>query len=743
MHDPKKINAINNQGILSEYLKLIKANITPILFINIAILLVSVIFAITSKDIYQASTDLKISTPQESILTSPLISRDIGFGNDLLIANEIQTVINSYVIREEVTSAIIDSFNTGVPSDFNLIVNDEISTPSKRQLKDFEEIMGILEDNVSVEQIGNLDFISIIVESESPKEAALIANVYAEAYREFNLAMNRNQLTTIRKTLDEQRAEKLAQLVQAENNIKAYQLRGGVIQLDAQAKALINKLTDFESDRNTTKIQMSITKETLDNYKAEIKKRDPSLIDYLESKSTEPYLQQLQKQIAELESQRDMALINNPDARNHSAVIKQYDTKIDELKNKLRESIEKYQTRILSSSPEEIKDLTQKIFAEQVKYQSMLASYNQLGEVLSTYEEKFNNLPQRTLDLARLERERSVFEKLYLALEEKYQEALINEQSIPGNVFIMNSAYPPLDPAKPNRPLIIVFGAVIGFGFGFGFIYMKDYLNRKVKSPEDIKEQDTKFLTWIPRLKKDTETPELIVYKDSDIIGLESFRALRTRIQFSKIGMKSKTFLITSSAPGEGKTVISMNLASSFAKDGKKTIILDCDLRKPRIHSILKENLIPGLSDFLFGKITEENIIRATKLSNLYYIPAGTIPPNPSEIINSSKMVSLLQKLRNDYDVVILDSAPIMAVADSEILSNFVDASILVTSANSTEIEWLNESSSLLKNDQSYFLGVVLNNFEYKRGYTSSYKYVGYYSSSKEEESKKKDKRKS
>jgi tyrosine-protein kinase Etk/Wzc len=462
------------------------------------------------------------------------------------------------------------------------------------------------------------------------------------------------------------------------------------------------------------------------------------MIDYLESKSTEPYLQQLQTQIAQLESARDLAVLNNPDAKNHGDIIKQYDSKVTELKSKLKESIGKYQSRILASSPEEIKGLTQKIFESEVKYQSMLASYNQTGEVLNTYEEKFNNLPGRTLDLARLERERAVYEKLYLTLEEKYQEALINEQSIPGNVFIMNYAYPPLAPAKPNRPLIIIFGAIIGFGFGFSFVYLKDYLNKKVKTPEDIKDLDIKFLTWIPKLRKDIEAPELIVYNDSDIVGVESFRALRTRIQFSKAGMNSKTILITSSAPSEGKTLISMNLAASFAKDGKKTIIIDCDLRKPRIHSILKENLVPGLSDFLFGKVSEENIVRATKLNNLYCTAAGTIPANPSEIINSRKMISLLQKLRDNYDIIILDSAPIMAVADSEVLSNFVDAGMLVVSANSTELDWLKEAVELLKNDQGYFLGVVLNNFEYKRGYSSSYKYVGYYSSSKEEPTAKK-----
>ncbi|MGZ8887637.1 MAG: GumC family protein, partial [Nitrososphaeraceae archaeon] len=616
-----------NQSILKEYLRLIKANLPSLIIINIIIILVATIYAITTRDIYTATTDIKITSPQGSILTSPLIPNagGLGFGNDLLIANEIQTVKFNYSIREQVANAIIDSAKADSPSDFALIVNDENAARTKGKLKDFDDIVDILENHVEVEQIGNLDFISIAVESPSAKEASVIANSYAEAYRLFNLMVNRNELTTIRITLEEQRKEKLSDLISAENNMKAYQLRGGVIQLDEQAKNLIDKLSDYESQRNASQIDLSILKGSLEKYKNELKQRNPSLISYLESKTSEPYLVQLQTQIAQLETQKDIALTGSSGSKVNSEVISDYNNRIEELKDKLNKSIAKYQSMILSSSPEEIKDITQKVFETEVKYQAQMSSYNQLGQILSSYEGKFNNLPGRTLDLARLERERSVFEKLYLALEEKYQEALINEQAMPGNVFIMNYAFPPPDPNKPNRPLIIVFGVIIGFGFGFGFIYLKDFLNKKIKTPEDIEELGSTLLTWVPRTKKSTGDPALIVFNNSDFPTIESFRALRTRIQFSKSKSDAKTILITSSAPGDGKTMVSLNLASSFARDDKRTIIIDCDLRKPRLHSIMGDSVTPGISDYLFGRTTKENIVRVSKLAKLDYITAGTI----------------------------------------------------------------------------------------------------------------------
>src|SRR5690606_17322356 len=154
-----------------------------------------------------------------------------------------------------------------------------------------------------------------------------------------------------------------------------------------------------------------------------------------------------------------------------------------------------------------------------------------------------------------------------------------------------------------------------------------------------------KFLTWIPVIKrnKKIKDDELIMFSDPDNIVGESFRALRTRIQFSRTAKGIKTIVVTSSAPGEGKTLISANLAGSFARDNKKTIIIDCDLRKPRIHSIMNGELAPGIGDYLLGKNTIENIIKMSKLSNLDFITAGSLAGNSSELLNSKKMISLLQ----------------------------------------------------------------------------------------------------
>ena len=327
-------------------------------------------------------------------------------------------------------------------------------------------------------------------------------------------------------------------------------------------------------------------------------------------------------------------------------------------------------------------------------------------------------------------------EKLYSALEEKYQEALINEQSIPGNVLIMNEAWPPSAPSEPNRIFIILLGAFAGAAFSFGFVYVRNYFDRTIKSPEDIEYKKMELIGWVPKVKElhsknGIDYSELILLNEPDSISSEAFRTLRTRVQFSKYTKNAKTLLITSSAPGEGKTIISVNLTASFAQANKKSVIVDCDLRKPRVHRIFNDNETPGFLDYLFGKLSYENIIRKTEIRNLDFIPAGTIPPNPSEIMGSRAMKALLQKLKEDYEIVVIDSPPVMAVSDAEILAQFVDASILIASAHSTEVDWLEESVNRLKNEQNNFAGVILNNFNFKSGYHSYYKYYDHYTAHK------------
>ncbi len=727
-----------NTKTLKDYINLVRNNLVPVLIISITAFAVAVLYAITARNIYESTTSLKISKPQGSVLTSAIMPDIQSFTDDRFISTEIE-VMKSYSVRYNVARALVDSFKVvGVRDSFYLIFNHSFKKP---ELLTPREIAKVLSSNVKIEQKRGIDIVDITVNSPSPFEAALIANIYADQYRLFDLEMNRNQLTTVREFLEQQVRDKQSELQKTEDILSAFQAKNGIIALDAQSQSLITQLANFEAQRDDVVISLAGTNKMLKQLKAELQQQNPKIAAYVESLAQQSSLQALQDGIAKLEVNKEIALANNPNI-DKSVVVKDYDNQINALKTQLKQKVDVVKQGIFASNPDEIKDLTSKILDAEVQAQSYSIQADELNKIVSKYESQFNKLPSTAIEYASLERNREAAEKLYALLEEKYQEAVINEQSQPGNVFIVDHGMVPSSPAKPNRILIVLIGFVLGTGLAFGYVFVKDYFDNTVKTPEDIQSRNINVLAWIPQIEgvtsRENREFEFIVSKKPDSIPSEAFRALRTRIQYSKIGSDAiRTILVTSSAPSEGKTTVAVNLAGTFALANKKTLIIDSDLRKPRIHTVFKANKYPGMIDYLFGQVKLEEIIRPTVIENLHYVPSGTIPPNPSEMISSKPMQDFLNEMRKRYDLVILDSAPIIAVTDSEILAALVDASIMVVSAEKTELDLMVKASELIKSGNSSFIGAVLNNFTYKSGYGSYYKYYYYYSNgTKEKKSK-------
>lgn len=719
------------QHTLKDYVNLIRLNLLPIIVITLTALMVAIIYAVNAPNIYKSVTVLKITKPQGNILEAPLVPEFQDFGSDRFIANEIE-ILKSYRLREKVAYALIDSFKASSKKNkFALIVKDDDKGTVPRT-KDVDAIISLLGNNVSVDQKRGLDIVDITVETTSPAEAALIANLYADSYKEINLSYNRQQLTSIKEFLAQQKEEKLSELGQVEETLKNYQEQRGIVQLPDQAKALIEQSTDFESKMNANKIDLTIAEKTLNQYKNELARQDPEIKNYIESFATEPYIKNLQLQIADLKTQRDRAVSGSVSSTRKSEMIVGIDAKINALKEQLNNQLSVYRAGVLSSSPDEIKDLTKKVLEEEVKYQSLLASHKKLSEIVGEYDKRLNKLPTSTIDLARLEREQTAYEKLYLLVEERYQQAIINEQSVPGNVFIVDKGLIPKTPSKPNRLLIVIAGLFLGFGLGISFAFVRNHFDNTIKTPEDIQNKNINILAWIPQIEgidNGNKEFEFIVAKKPDSSASEAYRALRTRIKFSKIDKDTlKTLLITSPTSQEGKTTTSVNLAGSMAQANLKTLLLDADLRKPRVHNVFNTKRYPGFTDYFFGQTSYNEIIRTTELNNLFYITAGTIPPNPSEILSSPQMEAFLEKLKDQFDYIIIDSPPLIAVTDAEILAQAVDGTVLVVSANATEMDLLEKSVEILNRDKSAFLGVLLNNFSYRSGYSSYYKYYYYYS---------------
>lgn len=713
------------------YFNLILRNKVPILLSLAVGLIVSYFYAYSQVDIYASASSMRLAKPKENVLENKIFSDIEGELPERYINNEVE-ILKSFAIREKTAASLLDSFQVlkgKIPFSL-LVVNPE--NPAEPKSKN--QIANVLQAVTEISQKRGLDIVSIKTESPSPQEAALISNCYAEAYADYSMKYNRGHLTLNREFLEKQVQEKYNSLLQTEDKLTNFLRTENVVELNAQANSIINQLSGIEGSYNGALIDLQSTNKALTDIKSELDKYDPKSTDYFESKITDPYVSELQTQIAKLEITRDLAKTGNEEYLKNNKSLIETDKKIAELKKNLNEKLAVLMDGAKSNTPEELRSLSNKYFETRILNNQNKIREGLLKGYLNKYQEKFNKLPAQSIEYANLERERMANEKVYLMLLEKYQEALINEESQPNNVKIIDYGKVPKAPSKPNRFLIITIGLLIGLGLGYGFALLRNILDVSVKSPEDLENIGISLIGWVPTFMREPKAgrhthteQELVLAYNSDSVPAEAFRTLRTRLQFSKLEPEPiKTILITSSIPREGKTIISSNLAASFALSSR-VLLLDCDFRKPRMHNIFNMKRYPGLCDYLFGTVTIEEAVRETSFPNLHIMTCGTIPTNPAELIASKHMQTFLNMMKPKYDYILIDSPPLATVTDAELLSSYVDGTVVVSLASKTRLDLLVNTIDTLNKINDTFIGVILNNFDYQATYGSYYKYYYYY----------------
>jgi capsular exopolysaccharide synthesis family protein len=236
------------------------------------------------------------------------------------------------------------------------------------------------------------------------------------------------------------------------------------------------------------------------------------------------------------------------------------------------------------------------------------------------------------------------------------------------------------------------------------------------------------------------EKPDIIAIQSPKSPIAEAYRTLRTNIQFSSFDNKIQTIVVTSSGPGEGKSTTASNLAAVMAENGSKTILIDCDQRKPRLHKVFLTSNESGLSDLLVGKVKFEDAVQETKIPNLSILTSGTRPPNPSELLGSGKMKQFIDGLKEKYEYIIIDTPPIIAVTDAQLIASHADGCLLVIASSQAEREAAVKAKELLEKVNAKILGVVLNKLEVQEKGYYGYYYHYYYGNDGEKVKRKKRK---
>jgi capsular exopolysaccharide synthesis family protein len=289
---------------------------------------------------------------------------------------------------------------------------------------------------------------------------------------------------------------------------------------------------------------------------------------------------------------------------------------------------------------------------------------------------------------------------------------------------------------------------MVGLFLGIGLAFFFEYLDNTVKMPEDVEELiHLPSLGIVPEISEPKRKPlaadnaspvELVTFCHPKSMFSEAYRSVRTSILLSFSEKPPRTVVVSSPNPAEGKTTTAINTAIALSQTGAQVVIIDADMRKPKIHQVFDQENGVGLSNFLSGNAELKSIIKNSKISNLYYIPSGPIPPNPSELLGSNLFKNAIQFLGQQFDHILIDSPPILGFTDSTILSSLVEGVIVVVKGGKTPRETLQRAKTTLLQVDAKILGVVINRVDLRRNDYGSYyyKYHSYYSGNGEKRKK-------
>jgi capsular exopolysaccharide synthesis family protein len=378
-----------------------------------------------------------------------------------------------------------------------------------------------------------------------------------------------------------------------------------------------------------------------------------------------------------------------------------------------------------------ITDEIQKI-AKSVEIQYKVAAAKEQGliKALEQAKKEVNELNKKAIQYGVLKREVESNRQLYDMVLKRGKETALTSGLKSTNIFIVDRAEVPLRPVKPQVARTALLAAVIGLMLGVGLAFFLEFLDRTIHGPNEVKRYlGVPFLgpVGVTDLEENGRGGELVVLAEPRSSFAESLRTIRTNVVFSFTEPTQNSLVITSAGPQEGKTLISANLAVIMAQMGRRVLLVDGDMRRPRVHKVFGTSGEPGLSNLILGKCPPEAALRDTRIRPLKLLPAGTIPPNPSEILASRRMEDLLGQMKQQFEFVIFDSPPLLSVTDAAVLGGQVDGTILVVKASETSREHARRALDHLLDVKARVLGVVLNQVDFdKERYYYSY-YYRYY----------------
>ena len=730
---------------LREYLAVVLRRKWTVLAVLLLVVFTTAIFTFKMKPLYKATATLEISPIQPQVVPfgeeaprtriveqARYIQSQVEIIKSRTLARRVVEVLDlehspEFQPHEEgLISKLVSGLRKGISS---LLGGGKHELPVNPEEAEKERLVSAFLDRLKVTPVkgGKSFLMAVSFEAHDPKLASKVVNTLVEEYIAFDLEKRIEATKVGKKYLEKQIAKVQARLEEAEEKLNKFarendivflsQLGKGEGQGEDIATTRLNELTNELIKAEAHRIQL----ESL--YKQSLKDPDnlPQIINNQLISTLKDRLSQLETKYANLSS---TFTTEYPEMK-----------RITEEISSVKSQIEREKKRVVASI--------------KTDYLTALKREEMLRAALERQKKKTAELRQKAIDYNILKREvetnRHIYELLLQRSKEMDVEASVRSTSIKP----IDRASIPLIPYKPKKVLSLLLSLIVGLMAGVFLAFFLEYLDNTIKTPDEVEKLlRLPVLGMVPTItlkKRKREEIEsegrLIDYyalNSPKSPAAEAFRMVRTSLMLASPGEPPKAILVTSPQMGAGKSLVSFNLAATFAQMEEKVILIDCDLRKARLHRVLDVKANPGLSNYLAGRTDLSQVVHRLDGSlgdgvSLDFIPAGTVPPNPVELLNSKSFVGLLEHLKEEYDHIILDSPPLLGFADSLVLSRVVDGTVLVLRNQKTPKPAARYARDRILQVGGYILGVVVNDVHMERGSYyygkySSYYYYGYYS---------------
>ena len=569
------------------------------------------------------------------------------------------------------------------------------------------DAIGLVRGAIRTRGLAETNIIEIAITGTDPHAVQATANEVTRAYAEFSSDLKRVQARSRTLFIAQSLEDQQKRLIAAQDSLKVFKQREQISNVGSEMEALHQSIVSFQSQRTMAEVEQQVYSSLMGKLAAaDTATEDLRRLAGTDAVQKNEYINNLYTRWFELMQRREELLSQNKTVENEDV---------------------KSANRLISQTKQDLRS------ASAMYLQNLRSRIASLDSTLATLREQTEKYPALEATEARLTGDVRTMQIIYDQLQSEYQRARITEEADDSYVRVIDVATLPNSPVAPNRSRIFMTSLVFGVLLGLAAAIFLDTLDDSVRSPDEVKERmGWPVLGTIPTIKGAPQVANvdsrLVAHFDPRSPVAEAYRSLRTNLAFARAHNSARVLVCTSPGPADGKSTTVANLAITFAQQGQRTLLVDGDLRRAVLDRIFNVPRAPGLTDLLTGQGKLVDTAHETSIANLFVLGSGPFPPNPSELLGSTAMRDLIREASEEFDVVLIDSPPLLAVTDAAVISTMADGAIVVIRMGATTRAALKRTASQLEAVEGRLLGAVLNDVDFRQtGYGGYYGYYYYY----------------